>query len=233
MRQQTRRLPLEKARAPGLVSVPVILYLHGMSDARPTPPAAAPGETRLRSAIGHAARRLREQAGLTLQDLARSSGISPGMLSKIENGATSPSLATIEALARGLHAPVTSLFRDYDETRAATFVRAGEGLKIERRGARAGHQYALLGHAPHGPLSVEPYIVTLTEKSEVFPLFQHPGLEFIHMLEGEVAYRHGAEVYVLRPGDSLFFDSDAPHGPEELRSTPIRFLTVITSVRDR
>ncbi|CUH78710.1 Cupin domain protein [Tritonibacter multivorans] len=48
------------------------------------------------------------------------------------------------------------------------------------------------------------------------------------MLEGEVNYRHGAEIYALRPGDTLFFDADAPHGPEDLVKLPARYLSVIS-----
>ncbi len=48
------------------------------------------------------------------------------------------------------------------------------------------------------------------------------------MLEGEVVYRHADKPYPMRPGDSLFFDADAPHGPDELRRLPIRFLSVIS-----
>ena len=102
----------------------------------------------------------------------------------------------------------------------------------ERRGSRAGHQYQLLGHSLRRPLAVEPYLITLTADSDVFPLFQHEGIEFIYMLEGEVGYRHGNRTYVLTPGDSLFFDADVPHGPDELRKLPIRFLSIITYSRE-
>ena len=44
-------------------------------------------------------------------------------------------------------------------------------------------------------------------------------------------YRHSARTYRLRPGDSLFFDADAPHGPEELIKLPIRFLSIIVEPR--
>jgi quercetin dioxygenase-like cupin family protein len=74
--------------------------------------------------------------------------------------------------------------------------------------------------------------VTLTAASDVFPVFQHDGIEFLYMLDGEVGYRHGDKVYVLEPGDSLYFDADAPHGPDELRKLPIRFLSVISHVRE-
>ena len=127
---------------------------------------------------------------------------------------------------------MTAFFRRFEEQRDATFVRAGEGLKIERRGTRAGHQYELLGHSASGRIAAEPYLITLSEQSDVFPLFQHPGIEFIYMLEGEVGYRHSGKTYVLRPGDSLYFDADAPHGPDQLRKLPIRFLSVIAYPRD-
>ena len=186
----------------------------------------------LEQAIGREVRGFREKLGLTISEVAKSSGISAGMLSKIENGSTSPSLSSLQALSKALHVPVTALFRSFEEIHDATYVKAGEGLKIERRGTRAGHQYQLLGHTPHGPLIVEPYLITLTEQSDVFPIFQHDGLEFLYMLEGEVVYRHGSKTFALTPGDSLFFDAQAPHGPEELRRLPIRFLSVISYTRE-
>lgn len=154
------------------------------------------------------------------------------MLSKIENGSTSPSLASLLALSQSLNVPVSALFRQFEQSGAATFVKAGEGLEIERRGTRAGHQYLLLGHAPHGDLVVEPYLITLRDSSDVFPVFQHEGLEFIYVLEGEMVYRHGDVTYPMNVGDSLFFDSTTPHGPQEMLDLPIRFLSVISYPRE-
>lgn len=190
------------------------------------------GGNLLEEAIGREVKSLREQLGLTISELAKSAAMSGGMLSKIENGTTSASLSSLQALSKALHVPVTALFQSYQQSRPVTFVRAGEGLAIERRGTRAGHQYVLLGHAPHAELTVEPYLITLEDSSDVFPIFQHDGLEFIYMLEGEVVYRHGDETFTLRPGDSLFFDADAPHGPEELVQLPIRYISVISYPRD-
>ncbi len=184
-------------------------------------------ENALELAIGRQVKAYRNKQGMTVADLARQSGLSPGMLSKVENGLTSPSLATLNGIANALNVPVTALFRLYEETREATFVAAGMGLNIERQGTRAGHQYQLLGHSSRQSPMVEPYLVTLSEESDVFPLFQHDGVEFIHMLEGEVIYRHASKTYHLVAGDSLYFDSEAPHGPEELLRLPIRMLAVI------
>jgi len=182
----------------------------------------------LELAIGHEVRDFRRKLNMTVAELATMAGMSTGMLSKIENGQTSPSLATLRELSKALQVPVTAFFRKFEEEKDATYVKAGQGLTIERRGTRAGHQYQLLGHSLSRDLAVEPYLITLTKDSDVFPVFQHDGIEFIYMLEGEVGYRHGDRVYSLVPGDSLFFDADVPHGPELLRKLPIRFLSIIT-----
>ena len=75
---------------------------------------------------------------------------------------------------------------------------------------------------------VEPYLITLDSDSDRFPAFQHEGIELIYMLEGVLDYRHGDQRYLLEPGDSLLFDSDAPHGPEGLVELPARYLSIIT-----
>jgi len=189
--------------------------------------------TRLEAAIGREVRIFRHQLGMTVTQLAQSANMSAGMLSKIENGQTSPSLATLTELSRALQVPVTSFFRRFEEERSATYVKAGQGLPIERRGTRAGHQYQLLGHSFSRLLAVEPYLITLSKDSDVFPIFQHEGVEFLFMLEGEVGYRHGDKTYLLQPGDSLYFDADVPHGPEELRKLPARYLSVICYTRSQ
>ena len=181
----------------------------------------------LEAAIGRQVRALRKKHDMTVTELAGDAGLSSGMLSKIENGLTSPSLATLKALSTALNVPVTALFHKFEEQREATFVPRGEGLKIERRGTRSGHQYHLLGHSRDKAVAVEPYLITLTSESEIFPYFQHAGTEFLYMLDGRMGYRHGDRVYAMAPGDSLFFEATVPHGPETLDALPINFLSVI------
>ena len=146
-------------------------------------------------------------------------------------GMTVGALTTLKSLALALNVPFTALFQRFEEQRDASHVKSGEGLKIERRGTRAGHQYALLGHSVHKQVAVEPYMITLTHESEVFPLFQHDGQEFLYVVEGAMDYHHGGRNYRMDPGDSLFFDADAPHGPETLHDLPVRFLSVIVYPR--
>ena len=183
----------------------------------------------LEVAIGREVRAFRRQKGMTVAELAVLTGLSIGMLSKIENGNTSPSLTTLQTLAHALSVPLTSFFRGFEEHREAVHTKAGEGVEIERAGTRAGHQYNLLGHigANASGVMVEPYLITLSTESDIFPTFQHGGIETIYMLEGELLYRHSDKLYHLRPGDTLFFDADAPHGPEGLERLPARYLSII------
>ena len=189
-----------------------------------------PRVNNLEMAIGHEVRAYRKKLGITVTDLASATGVSAGMLSKIENGNISPSLTTLQTLSKALGVPITAFFRGFEEPRSATFVKAGQGVNIERRGTRAGHQYSLLGHIDNNTsgVTVEPYLITLTKDSDVFPTFQHEGMEFLYMLEGEVVYRHGEQLFTMQAGDSLFFDADAPHGPEELVKLPARYLSIIS-----
>ena len=192
-------------------------------------------EKNLEVAIGREVRELRKRQRMTGAELAAQTGLSVGMLSKIENGVISPSLSTISALAHALRVPLVQLFSGYEAERGCMHVKAGEGVEIDRAGTRAGHQYNLLGHigSNNSGVVVEPYLITLDSESDRFPTFQHEGIEMLYILEGEMEYRHGDRIYLLEPGDSLLFDSDAPHGPEELKSLPIRYLSVITYPQSR
>ncbi|MFW0783752.1 XRE family transcriptional regulator [Gordonia sp. CPCC 206044] len=180
----------------------------------------------LEAAIARQVRLLRRNAGLSVADMAAKVGISKAMLSKIENAQTSCSLSTLARLAAGLDVPVTSLFRGADVEREAVYTESGKGAVIVGRGTRVGHHYELLGSLRGQHKRLEPVLVTLTDDSEVFPRFQHPGTELLHMLEGVMVYGHGNAEYTLRPGDSLLLDGEGIHGPHDLVRLPIRFLAV-------
>jgi len=189
-------------------------------------PSDTPTGVDLEKVIAKRVRALRRSTGLSVGDMAVKVGISKAMLSKIENAQTSCSLNTLARLAAGLDVPVTSLFRGADTEREAVFVESGHGAVIVGRGTRIGHHYELLGALRGQHKRLEPVLVTLTNASEVFPLFQHAGTEMLYMLEGVMVYGHGESEYTLRPGDSLLLDGEGLHGPHELVRLPIRFLAI-------
>lgn len=189
-------------------------------------------EDAITQAIGTRLREERHRLSLTLQDVADRSGLSLGMISKIENSQTSPSLRTLARLSQALEVPVTTFFRGLEEERDASHVRAGEGIELVRQGTRHGHRYELLAAAKGGQRRVQPFLVTLIEQRETFPLFQHLGVEFLYALEGSFVYRYGRQTYPMEPGDLLMFDGQTPHGPERLNVLPTRFLSITVELED-
>lgn len=200
------------------------------SGAPPGDAAAAPRT--VEQALGRQVRLLRQRLGLPAAELAASAGISAGMLSKIESGRVSASLTSLKAIAQSLNTSLSALFAATDERSDCSFVRAGEGVAIRRRGTKAGHEYQLLGHQIAGDTVVEPYLITLSAGAAPYIGFQHAGVELIHMLTGQVTYRHADRSYPLRPGDTLFFDATAAHGPEELTKLPMTYLSIIIYRRE-
>ncbi len=184
-------------------------------------------ERTLERAIGARIRDLRPALHLSVAHLASAAAISSGMLSKIENGQISPSLSTLQALATALNVPITNLFSAFEEKRDCSYVKAGQGVVIDRRGTKVGHVYQLLGHALGGDVVLEPYLITLKEDAVAYTGFRHAGTELIYMLSGKVIYRHGDQTYPLNPGDSLMFDSAALHGPEAVVERPATYLSII------
>ena len=203
------------------------MHRHPANDLRTG--SRAPNEVirSLESEIGTEVRKLRKELDLTVAELGAGANISTGMLSTIENGSISPSLGTLNSLANALNVPISRLFSEREEQRDCSFVKRGQGVRIERRGTKAGHLYDLLGHSLGGSICVEPYLITLKSDAAPYPDFRHAGIELIYMLTGKVRYRHADRSYVMEPGDTLFFDAAARHGPEELIKAPMTYLSII------
>jgi mannose-6-phosphate isomerase-like protein (cupin superfamily) len=128
---------------------------------------------------------------------------------------------------------MAQLFRDFDSGGGgAQLIKRGAGMEVVRRGTKRGHTYHLLAYDKGPRRSFEPFLVTMDDASEVFPRFEHPGTEFIYLLEGRIEYRHGQETHVLEPGDALTFRGDVPHGPERLIEVPIKMLSIIVYGED-
>ena len=188
---------------------------------------------KLEQYLGMQIRRQRQAQELKIADVARIAGISQGMLSKIENAQVSTSLDTLNRLCDVLGMPMSKLFSQYDQQGGgALLVKAGEGMEVVRRGTDKGHTYHLLNHTRGPKKSFEAYMVSMDDASEEFPTFAHPGTEYLYLVEGELTYRHGDQLYSMTPGDSLTFDGEVPHGPEKLIKVPIRLLSIMNYGKD-
>ncbi|WP_436301890.1 helix-turn-helix domain-containing protein [Variovorax paradoxus] len=182
--------------------------------------------------IGAQVRALRMAADVSGGELAKVSGISASMLSRIERGLVSPSVETLEHLANGLGVPTSRFFGDQARRTDFCHVRAGHGVLVDRIGAVADYRYELLGHLLSGNLFVEPYLVTLLPGADPYVTFQHPGLKFLYFLSGEVRYRYGGRTAEVRAGDSLLFDATALHGIEAIQTQPVSYLSVVFTLRE-
>ncbi|NPA15761.1 MAG: helix-turn-helix domain-containing protein [Deferribacteres bacterium] len=156
-------------------------------------------------------RELREKKGLTLEELAEKAGISRTLLSHIEEGRITPSIATLIHLSRVLGVPLREL-TGQQEMEKISVVRSHERKDVERRPktgpSKSGYHYQALA-AKEG---INAFLITFEEKSEderVF--FQHEGREFLYLLEGELELCVGDDCVILKPGDSASYESRYPH----------------------
>ena len=176
--------------------------------------------------VGERVRDARRALGLTMAQFAETAEISLGMVSKIEHGQTSPSLSTLTRLAHASRVPITAFFRGLDEEHDVVIVRSDERMEILHEGTREGHVYEDLGSLRGKTRIIEPMMVTLESSDEVFPLFQHEGVEFLHMLEGAMDYGYGPKNYRLEAGDTIQIHGEVAHGPVALVDLPVRFMSV-------
>ena len=174
---------------------------------------------------------MRKQLRLTMSECALQAALSASMLSKIENGIAQPSLTTLHSLSKVFNVPLSAFFKKFEESKSVSYTPPGEGILIERHGTKIGHQYYLLGQDVGKDIATAPHLIIFTDETEVFPLFQHTGVEFIYMLEGDMDYQLDGKDYNLIPGTSLFFEADVPHGPVKLSKLPIKFLSIIIQPR--
>ena len=131
----------------------------------------------LELAIGRALRGFRRRQEVTVAELASRAGLSIGMLSKIENGNTSPSLKTLQALATALSMPISAFFSQFEARREVIHTKSGEGIATEEAGSLTGHETRLVGHisAPYSGGIVTPYVGLLHSKPAVLPSLQQGG----------------------------------------------------------
>jgi transcriptional regulator with XRE-family HTH domain len=177
-----------------------------------------------------AARRIaafRAEAGLTLRELGAKSGLSDAYLSRLENGRTGVTLASLARLADVFGTTINAFFAEAEQPVPIVVCRAGEGAPYRFRGNR-GSLTELLAHGK-GNKQMEPLIVDVgTSKGEV-PLKAHAGEEFNYVLQGRCRFFFGAESYELSAGDSVYFDATVEHAVRPLDRKPCRLLVVVTS----
>ncbi len=178
--------------------------------------------------IGPRIHLLREAMDLSLRDLAERSGVSAPMLSQVERGETSPTLAVAAKIAAGLELTLSQLLR-LDEGGSALVSRAGR----RRRYAHGGHHYEEL--TP--PLPGQRADVSLhslgpgaaTGGAGDPPMHEPGSRETAVVLEGELTLVIDGTMHELAEGDSVTFDADLPHHFENHGAAETRFVAVVAA----
>ncbi|SMC27792.1 transcriptional regulator, XRE family with cupin sensor [Desulfacinum hydrothermale DSM 13146] len=181
--------------------------------------------------IGQKVRDLRQQYKYTLQDLAQKTGLSKPFLSQIENDHVVPPIATLMKLARALNVGLAHFFQDEASDEKVSITRPEERTKIERRPHQSkrdvNYIYESLEFRKRSK-HMEPFLVEFHIQDADQMVFQsHSGEEFLYILEGELEFRTVDRVEVLRPGDSIYFDSDVSHSFRCLSERPARAVAVL------
>jgi transcriptional regulator with XRE-family HTH domain len=180
------------------------------------------------SPVGARVRALREAMDLSLRDLAERSGVSAPMLSQVERGETSPTLAVADRIAAGLELTLSQLLR-LDEADGVSVVRAAE----RRSGGGRGHRYQVLTPPMPGQRA-EVSLHTLrpgaaTGGPDDPPMHEPGSRETAVVAEGSLRLVCGGVAHELEAGDSVTFDSDLPHHFENPGDAPARFYAVVAA----
>jgi DNA-binding transcriptional MerR regulator/quercetin dioxygenase-like cupin family protein len=189
-----RALFLRRARGLNPAAIVHVLKKQGV--------VASPADTS--QLPGQRFRRLRAKRGLSLAQVARATGVSVGFLSALERGQMRSSVATLRRIARFYKTNIISLF----ETN-------GDGQHLVRPAQRK-----ILETSPNvrmellawGNTAMEPHLFRIKPGGGSGESYAHEGEEFLHVMRGKFEiWLHNGEHYVLRPGDSLYFESSTPH----------------------
>jgi len=166
--------------------------------------------------VGEKISRLREGAGLSVEQLAERSGLEPDELERIEREMISPALGVLTKISAGLGVRLGRFF-DMGPRKYYALVRSSDEKVATRvatkNGADYGYEYTSLGFEKRERV-MEPFLITInppSDTSEMEKPSTHDGEEFVYVLEGELEIQLQDEKFLLQPGDSLYYDASVPH----------------------
>lgn len=180
--------------------------------------------------ISEKIRKIREEKNLSTTVVAELAGLPEELLVSLEKDDTSMSLGTIIQLAKALNVPVGSLFGESGES-PFSIVRVEDRAAVSRFGSggskSCGYNYLSLGKSKRNR-QMEPFLVTLNpSQAHEARANDHVGEEFLFVLEGQVEIILDDHRDVLKPGDSIYYDSDVPHIVRCIGDKPATILAVI------
>jgi transcriptional regulator with XRE-family HTH domain len=182
------------------------------------------GNSQILSSLSERIHRLRQQRGLSLEELAASSDVSASFLSQLERGLGNPSFVTLTKIARALSVPIGSLFGEEPGTNNG-LVRYNRRKRLIPPNAKL--VYELITPDLNRLFEVASIEIPPKEGEPDSP-FQHDGEECVLILEGVLEFHLDREVYKLESGDSITFPGALPHWGYNPGSTTTKLIIVIS-----
>lgn len=181
--------------------------------------------------IGEKIKVIRQNKGLTVQQLAEKTGLAKALIFQIEKGQVSPPISTLLKVSNSLNTDISLLFQEEAKDTKTTVVRSTERLVSPRRQvkgkAHLGYNYEALAYTKTSK-HMEPFLVTFDPKdAEDVIQFTHEGEEYAFVLEGRLEFSSPDETLVLEPGDCIYFESDQLHGFRALGEHPAKALVTV------
>jgi len=163
--------------------------------------------------LGNKLRQLRLKKKIALVDLGKHTGLSASMISQLENGKLVPTLPTLARIAMVFDVGLDYFFTDKRRKRLFSIVRKDERMQFPERtdSPTPGYFFECLAFSAQDK-SLQAYLAEFPLRSpNEATEHMHEGAEFFHVIEGSVAIRYQDEEYMMETGDSVYFDSSAPH----------------------
>jgi transcriptional regulator with XRE-family HTH domain len=169
-------------------------------------------------------RKLRENKGITLEALAKKARVTKGFLSQVENFRTMPSLPLLYKLAEALEVEPATLLAVTEDNIRHILTKNGSGTVIEREHPESGFIYRALAKGKNSK-TMEPFLLEIPPRANRKAVTTN-GDEFIYLCEGEIDFHLGKEAVRMHPGDSLYFEGEIPHYPENVTNKTAILLVV-------
>ena len=174
--------------------------------------------------LGARIRAVRQARHLTLRDVSERAGVTESFLSQVERDVTSPSIATLQRIARALDLSIAQLFAEEGDT--GRVVRREARRRVTYKGLKAVDEF--LTSNMSGRLQVIMSTIEPGGGTGADPYTHDSDEEVVVVLDGVLDLWVGDEHYVLREGDSITYPSRVPHWNVNHGTEPARVLFCIT-----
>ncbi|MCX7002487.1 MAG: XRE family transcriptional regulator [bacterium] len=174
--------------------------------------------------IGALIHNMRMASDLTLAIVAERTGLSKGLLSRIENGLVSPPIATLGKIADALDAHISEFFQEDGVAQISQ-----QNAAARKFVATPHMQFSPLVAVGYGRKLFMPFLVRLQRRGfKPNTDATVPGDQFIYVLKGRLDYNYAGTVYRLGPNDCLFFRGEVPHGPSAIHTDAVEYVMILS-----